>query len=259
MTRHVHAGGQLRHMHGWKRQHSDVRDLKLMTAHAVVHLPAAARLDVLPPVRDQGQIGSCTANAGCAAAGYLHLIAGKSDPMFSRLDLYAATRELEGTPLSEDSGCQVRDVFRAMRKFGVCLESTWPYIEAKFSVAPPKAAAAEALKHQAVKYLVCETLMAVKQSLAVDKFPVIGGFTCYSSMFSAAVDATGVIPMPGARDSVEGGHCIMFVGYDDATQLVEFQNSWGTSWGKQGHGFLPYGYFQNDMASDFWTLRAEEV
>jgi C1A family cysteine protease len=257
MTRHIAAAGQLRHLHGWRRQHTDVRDLKLAKVdHAI--LPPKAVIPVLPPVRDQGQIGSCTANAGCEAAGYLHMIAGKPDPMFSRLDLYAATRGLEGTPLSEDSGCQVRDVFKTMKKYGVCLESTWPYVEAQFTHHPPRAAVVEAMSHQAIKYLACDNLTALKHSI-VDKYPVIGGFECYSSMFSPTVDTTGVIQVPTAKDSLEGGHCILFVGYDDDARLVQFLNSWGPNWGQAGCGFLPYDYFTNGLASDFWTLRTEEM
>lgn len=212
--------------------------------------------------RRKGRIlisGNCTANAGCSAAGFLyHRETNKPDPLFSRLDLYAMTRELEGTPLSEDSGCQVRDVFKAMARWGVCFEHTWPYVEARFSQQPPRKAMVEALNHKAIVYLRCATLHDIKQSIA-DGYPAIGGFTCFESLESDSTSQTGDVPMPSPGEGEIGGHCVLFVGYDDATRMLTFQNSWGTSWGKTGYGRLPYGYVEQGLADDFWTVRRETV
>lgn len=248
----THPSG--RNLAGWHRSLPDPRDKVLQAAP---NLPSTADVRThCPPIFDQGQLGSCTANAGCAAASFVLRKQGAADPTFSRLDLYAATRELEGTPLNEDSGAQVRSVFKAMRAYGVCTEKTWPYVPSKFSHAPPRRAVIEALSHRALSYHSCRTLYAIKTSLA-QGWPAIGGFTCFSSMFTAAVEATGQIPLPGSNDGVEGGHCVMFVGYDDMQQHFVFQNSWGSSWGAGGFGFLPYNYVTDRLADDFWTLRRE--
>lgn len=261
LDRHKYAGGNHRHMAGWRKQHVDLRDVFL---DAVVTNPSAFDLRstgaLMPPVRDQGQIGSCTSNGGCEAAGYAYSKLTKSpDPMFSRLDLYASTRETEGSPLNEDSGCQVRDVFKTMKASGVCLETTWPYDVSKFSVAPPRKAVIEALQHKAISYVSCPTLDAIKTSLARDKYPLIGGFTCYSSMFAPSVDTTGDVPIPQKHEKVEGGHCVLWIGYDDVKKHVIFQNSWSDTWGAKGYGTLPYIFFENGMASDHWSLRTETV
>lgn len=262
--RHRPIAGVVRHMHGYKRGFHDPRD-RLFSAHPAptgrAPLPPAAttRTIYATPIRDQSSLGSCTANAGCSAAGFLyHRETNKPDPLFSRLDLYAMTRELEGTPLSEDSGCQVRDVFKAMSRWGVCFESTWPYVEARFTQQPPRRAMVEALHHKAILYLRCVALHDIKQSIA-DGYPAIGGFTCFESLESASTAATGDVPMPSAGEGEIGGHCVMFVGYDDVARMLTFQNSWGTSWGKTGYGRLPYGYVEQGLADDFWTCRKETV
>lgn len=247
-----------RNLRGWRRQATDLRDQRLRFSRADFTLPSCASIPILPEVRDQGLIGSCTAHAGTSAASYLHLAMGKPDPVFSPLALYAMTRQLEGTPLREDSGCQVRSVFKAMRRFGVALERDWPYDESKHTVDPPRSVDLSALDHQAIKYLVCDGLAAVKHSI-VDGFPVIGGFDCYASLSTREVNKSGIVPMPTDRDSLQGGHCVMFVAYDDSMRMVMFLNSWGKSWGLNGYGFLPYGFFNTNLATDFWTLRSQEM
>jgi C1A family cysteine protease len=57
-----------------------------------------------------------------------------------------------------------------------------------------------------------------------------------------------------------GGHAVMAVGYDDATQRFLIRNSWGSAWGLQGYFTMPYDYLHNrNLSDDFWTIRAMEV
>ena len=70
---------------------------------------------------------------------------------------------------------------------------------------------------------------------------------------------SGDIPMPGPGESVQGGHCVIVVGYDSATQQFKFQNSWGTSWGAYGgFGFLPFAYLgSSTYGSDYWIVTGD--
>jgi C1A family cysteine protease len=85
------------------------------------------------------------------------------------------------------------------------------------------------------------------------------GFTVYSSIPPAG-DGKGEIPFPESGDSVEGGHAIVAVGYDDKkiigkdTGALLIRNSWSALWGDKGYGWLPYSYVQQGLAVDFWTL-----
>jgi C1A family cysteine protease len=62
--------------------------------------------------------------------------------------------------------------------------------------------------------------------------------------------------MPASGEKVLGGHAVMAVGYDDASQWFLVRNSWGASWGMAGYFTLPYAYLtQPGLSSDFWTVR----
>lgn len=192
--------------------------------------------------------------------GFLYTKQGKPDPMLSRLFIYYYTRKIEGTPATEDSGVALRDVMKCLAIYGSALESTWPYSDddVAFTQEPSHEAVMEAKNHQALLYYRCASLRSIKASLS-QGFPIVGGFQCPSNMFSDDCTRTGVIQYPGPTEGFEGGHAVLVVGYDDVKEQLIFQNSWGTSWGDFGYGYLPYLFVTNKLADDFWTLRREEM
>lgn len=245
-------------MHGWRKGQNNPQ-IRALPAHPI---PVPAALDLrtalancMPTLRDQGDIGSCTAHGGVEMMGFVHrkLFSG-DDPYFSALDLYAQTRLYENTPLSEDSGAQVADVCRVLQFRGVCVESLWPYDTTKFDQVPPEDATVDAKHHLALALYNCPGLPALKQSIA-QRFPIVFGFDCYSSLETDAVAKTGYVPYPTQADQSIGGHCVLAVGYT-ANEVV-FQNSWGPDWGDRGFGYLPFTYFVNGLATDMHTLRVE--
>ena len=61
----------------------------------------------------------------------------------------------------------------------------------------------------------------------------------------------GVVPDPDSRMEFVENHAVLAVGYDDKTELLKFQNSWGERWGQGGYGYLPYRYFETRLL-DAW-------
>jgi GNAT superfamily N-acetyltransferase len=54
----------------------------------------------------------------------------------------------------------------------------------------------------------------------------------------------GLIPMPNPNEEIIGSHAFYIGGYNDHTGMFKFVNSWGTSWGDEGLGYLSYEYFE---------------
>ena len=112
-----------------QRLHSSKLKLKAITPH--VDLPSKVdHRPNMPDVYDQGQLGSCTANALCGAVGFI--IKGFTG---SRLFVYYNERKLEHT-IPDDEGAMLSDGVLTLEKYGVCSEDDWPYEIEKFAVKP---------------------------------------------------------------------------------------------------------------------------
>ena len=92
-----------------------------------------------PKVYDQGQIGSCTANAIGGAVQFDLMKQGSANAKAvpSRLFIYYNERDMEGDiPL--DRGAQIRDGVKSVNHLGVCSEKLWPYkpVQAEYDGGP---------------------------------------------------------------------------------------------------------------------------
>jgi C1A family cysteine protease len=244
--------------YGWVRDLPDHRDaLYSAPVEGLQALPPKVDLrGQCPPVYDQGQLGSCTAN-GIAAAIEFDQMKEKLKQVFvpSRLFIYYNERSIEGT-VNSDSGAQIRDGIKSVAKQGACDEKLWPYDIAKFADKPPAAVYKAAKEHAAVSYQRLVQMLAQMKGCLASGYPFVFGFTVYESFESPEVAKTGQVPMPQSTEGVLGGHCVMAVGYDDGAQRFIIRNSWGTTWGMQGYCTMPYPYLaQSDLSSDFWTIR----
>ncbi len=246
--------------YGWQPDLPDQRDFQFKATPAFIKtLPAKADLrKKCPPVYDQGDLGSCTANA-IGAAFEFELIKQKAASFTpSRLFIYYNERVMERS-VNNDAGAQIRDGVKSVNKDGACPESLWPYNIVKFATKPPVNAYTSALNHQVLSYQrVTRTLNQMKGCLA-SGYPFVFGFTVYDSFESEAVAKTGKLNMPAANEKVVGGHAVLAVGYNDTTKRFIIRNSWGDNWGLSGYFTMPYDYLlDGNLSDDFWTIRIVE-
>jgi C1A family cysteine protease len=244
---------------GWRPDLPDFRDHRVKLGSPFLQamdIPAA--VDLRPQcsaVENQGQISSCTGNAIVGALEVLENKAGGALIDLSRLFVYWNERNLEGTT-EQDAGAYIRDGIKVVASFGVCAETLWPYDETRWRERPSHEAFVNATKRRVTEYARVTQDRNQIRSVLASGFPIVFGMTVYDSFLGEAVAATGVVPMPAASESCQGGHAVLAVGYDDAKDAVLVRNSWGADWGQAGYFWLPYVYLTNpDLASDLWVVR----
>ena len=265
------------HSKGWIPQVADERDYKYEPpiTSTLTAFPGRVSLRESPhngPVLDQGQLGTCVPNSNADAYHFLLSKEGEKAFLPSRLYIYAVGRTIEGCPLSEDDGMQVRDALKVLAR-GVPPEVFDPYSDANpgpFQKAPSSAAVAAATSH-AVQYLAVQSGVPgphpVRTCLA-QGYPFTFGFQVPNALESEAM-ATGaqkLLSLPKAADLSGEGHGVECVGYDFTctefhVPVFEIKNSWGADWCDGGYFFMDWRFFsaQNgigQLAEDLWTLRS---
>lgn len=233
----------------------------ISTREIAAPLPASVDLrKYCPKVFDQGNLGSCTAQAIVAAIEISRKKRGDpDDTALSRLFVYYNERKAEGDT-QEDAGASISDGIYSVIHEGVCREKLWTYTDGqeKFKKEPPKKCYQDALSN--VQFLdldvstVDQNLTAIKSVLASEK-PIVLGISVFVSLMSDEVEKTGIIPLPKPDEAGDGRHAVVLAGYNDAQQQFLLRNSWGKSWGQKGYAWIDYDYILNtDLARDLWCL-----
>ena len=254
------------HAYGWVRDRLDARDhyASLTAEEQLAVLPASVSMrGKMPPVYDQGQLGSCTANAIAGAVQYQQLCQNEAEGQHvpSRLFIYYGERVIEGS-VDYDSGAQIRDGIKVVASQGAPPETDWPYDIARFTEKPRVRAYQDALRFKTLSYARPIRTSYYLRSLLAAGRPFVYGFTVYESFESEQVAATGIVPMPDEQtEEILGGHAVLAIGYKQINGHLYFEtrNSWSSSWADSGHFWMPLAYLLDQgLSSDFWDIKVEE-
>lgn len=242
--------------YGWKPSLPSV-DLAVADVSGLAVLPEVDPRSEMPPVFDQGELGSCTANATAGAFEFDSILDGQDSGPLSRLFIYYGERKIEGVLGQGDTGAYGHDAFTVARA-GICKETDWPYDISTFEGPIPHAAALDEGHYKLTKPVktVPRSEEAMKAALS-NKQTIAFGFTVYESFESAQVAAHGLVPMPKKGEKVLGGHETLICGYlKDEPHYALVRNSWGNGWGIGGYFLMPWAYLlSSNLASDFRTIQ----
>lgn len=195
-------------------------------------------------VEDQGDLGSCEANAITNAYELqVRFLYPDKFVELSRLFVYYNSRMLDNSELV-DVGAYLRDGMKAVQEYGICSELLWPYNIKKFAVKPTDECYVDGLTRTITSYQSLTTIDEVLSAVNDNK-PVVIGLTVYDS-FNQVSKSNPVISGPKTTDlNTGGGHAMTIVGYNIPRQQLLVKNSFGKNWGDNGYAWLPFDYAES--------------
>ncbi len=231
-------------------------------------LPAEMNLTVrpnYPAIYDQGQVGSCTGNAGSAVKEQITRKYKPDYPATSRLGFYYCERDLDGTTGS-DAGSDGKSSAEVLMRVGIGPESMWPYIEAKVFDRPTEDYYREAANHKIGAYYFFNHDTRLMQQCLANGYGFVFGLWVPRWLMEPAFN--GFVTDPSKHNvfmdgGQKAGHQLSCFGYRRIKGILYFlvRNSWGVSWPpkKYNETGLSPGHFWLDarfLQSPQWTDNA---
>lgn len=227
----------------------DSRDRLFRGAFAPIELPKSVDLrPKMPPIINQGQVGSCQTCALLALDQYVIGYPFAPSVPFG----YYCLHDVMGVDHSEDCGGTLRDTIKTLVQYGACNSDIWANTS-DWTLKPSDAAYTDGLAgddklHQ---YYRIKSEDDIKQALAQGHGVYIG-VTVYESFESEDAIRTGNIPMPQDNEKELGGHALDIVGYrEDGVYII--RNSWGTEVGDKGYFYMTTDVLAK-LLMDAWII-----
>lgn len=217
-------------------------------------LPESHTLPIahLPPVLQQGERNTCVAFTMVA----MYQIVSQDATDLSEQFLFWACKQVDKRP-NDPSGTTPQAAIDALRHYGVCLETDWPYEPGaragditRGQPSRESIAAATRRKVGGGGKLESTSSAAVITALA-EGLPVLLGLDYYPFWTQSGQALRGGrvrLPLPG--ETRRGGHAVCAIGYqkDESAPgggYIIFRNSWGEDFGAEnayacGYGYVPY-------------------
>lgn len=207
---------------------------------------------------DQKNSGSCCAQSVIKALEIKHVQKhGKDNFMpLSVLDLYYGARDLmDPKETNIDNGTQISLVCEVLKKFGVCKDNMWPFIETNLFSPPPILSTRESYMNKIVDNFRIDSVGQdrvddVILNLMVGN-PVVFGTAIGNNWFNYNGDPNKPIGITKFEDT-KGLHAICIVGYVNGKFIIE--NSWSNLWGDNGFGWLTPEVLADANSYDFWVV-----
>lgn len=237
--------------------------------------------DKMPPVRSQGNQGSCVS---WATTYYLKSYQEKIqynydyvsyETVMSPAFVYNQTKANDNCL----SGSAIGDALEVLKTQGVSTWRVFPYSDAHCSEIPSDSLLlADASKNKIKEYFrvgipdtivpVNYTLKNLIKTLVSEKQPVVISMDFENLNFENQTISESSNPTDLTEESIDEdiyiantysenpvpdtcGHAILIVGYNDAYNAFKIVNSWGTSWGNEGYAWVHYNFFLEEDDVDF--------
>lgn len=195
--------------------------------------------DSFPSPGNQGSQNSCTA----WAIGYAYkTFQERQDHNWDKID--STSRQFSPSYIynqiceGKDNGSTFEDAFDILIDQGVCTLADMKYSQYDYKTQPTAAQKQKAAAHKASEYNYIDAgdFDSIKHALTnndtvVIRVPIYPDLDKLKSSNPIYNSSSG---------KLRGYHALCLVGYDDTKQAFKFINSWGTSWGLKGYGYISY-------------------
>lgn len=165
----------------------------------------------------------------------------------SRLYLYYFTRLIENK-LDKNLEVKVKNIFKCINQYGICLEKEYPYDILNFNIKPE----IKNIEFNIKYFLLDENINIIKEQL-LNNIPVIFTFDIFSEFNSEKVKKTGIIKMPKKKERPIGNLTCSIYGFRDSTKSFICMNNIGNEWGERGFFYLPFKYVKK-YAYNFYII-----
>lgn len=192
-----------------------------------------------PQPGSQGNQGSCVAWAVAygARSYYEGLGLGQGVGPQSAFSPAYVYNQIRSNPSDCLAGSNIENALNLLKTQGVPRLEEFPYSDENCSRLPSSRVRASAAVNsirgwRSIRYGQIET---VKGELYRGN-PVIVGMNVTDSFHKVR----GAMIFSDVNSTVRGGHAMTIVGYDDQKGAFKLLNSWGTTWGDGGYGWVDY-------------------
>jgi hypothetical protein len=215
------------------------------------YLPESVDLSYrFPSVGHQGSQGSCVGWAVAYGARSYYEYA----PNGTRLDSRSAFspsfiyNQIKNSDKNCAIGTSIVDALNLVRDQGVPKISDFPYIETNCTNQPTADVKNRASQFRIKGWKTITDIESVKGELYRGN-PVVVGMAVSSSFDNLR----GKNIYTDERSESAGGHAMVITGYDDKRRAFKLFNSWGTSWGENGFGWVSYRAM-TQRGREFFTM-----
>lgn len=203
------------------------------------------------PVRNQGPIrGTCLAFA--VSAAHERALHGPPDPL-SVETLYWGAKQHDGDPRP---GTTFPAADRALRRWGQPDEVLWPYDPLRTDTDPSYQPPADALEPGNCNFAglapIGVSVKEIRDALDAGTAVAIGAPTWPG--LRRPTHGHVANPSPGELDG--DYHAMVVTGYRLDTNEILLMNSWGASWGDQGHAWISFP-FVDDHVIAAWRIEPQ--
>ena len=201
-------------------------------------------------VCNQGRTNRCGGFTGAGLLYLRHLRTGMSPVHYSANEVYWHARP---DRREKDSGVYLRDLMRALKKFGSAAEQYWPN-HADLFRRPEAIRDAPALNIESYERLDHDP-ENWWQVLSVENLPIAIGFKVYRNAAKEA-NRTGTWPVPDDKDTPDGHHAVLVGQYRPDKRyghVVKIWNWWGQTRIPGGCQWMPVQYITERLVMDAWS------